>query len=523
MMHFPKPDHVILFGGSPLLAEVATMLRDRDISMDIFTAPRQEAEIVGDDGETLGQLLSKRGMDWYIVTDNINEALPLHTITATTIGIGLGEAWSFGKPILDAFAGRLVDFMGVPLPRYRGGAHFSWSIMNGETRWGSCMQEVTPNTVQGEFDDGAIILQKQYDVPHVAFTPQDWFRECGLRDLALIQDFFDRINRGEAFQPDVVNEMRSVFLPRLKTAEHGWVDWSWDGRDIEAFINAFDEPYPGAQTTLNGATVHFRGVEFADHGGFHPFAAGLIVRNVHDVVSIAARGGTLLVNEVWRDGKLVNNELKPGGRFFTSRERLERAMTYQANYTPAGDVRAKEDHVIAGKKVTLRTLTQRHCTAQYVGWLNDPEVNKYLESRFQTQSLDTVRSFVRGMEQSGNDYLFAIEENEGGTHIGNIKIGNINHHHRFADIGYVIGQKGLWGRGLGTEAIRLATDFAFKELGLYHIRAGVYEVNTASIKALRKAGYAFQGIWQDQLMDGDKRTGHAWLTVTADAWQGVGV
>lgn len=521
MMTFPIPDHVILFGGSPLLLSVAKMLRERDISLDIFTAPRQEAEIVGEDGETLGEALTKAGMDWYVVTDDINGALPLHLITESTIGLGLGEAWSFGKPILDAFAGRLIDFMCVPLPEYRGGAHYSWAIMNEEMRWGSCLQEVTLNTVQGEVDDGAIILRKEYDVPHIAFIPNDWFRECGHRDLALIKEFFDRIKRGESFRHELIDETCSLFFPRLKTAEHGWIDWSWDGREIEAFINAFDHPYPGAQTTINGKAVNLRCVEFTDHCSFHPFTSGLIIRNLSVSLSIAVRGGTLVVGEVWQDGKIINDELKHGMRFFTSRERLERAMLYQANYTPAGDARAKEDHIIVGKKVSLRTLTLADCNARYLGWLNDPEVNKYLESRFQQQSTETLRSYVRSMEQSANDYLFAIEENESHQHIGNIKLGGINWHHRYCDVGYFIGQKGLWGKGLATEAIRLATEFAFKTLGLHHIRAGVYETNIGSIKALRKAGYAFDGIWNGQLLDGDRRTGHCWLSTTADAWQGV--
>lgn len=523
MMYFPKDyDHVILFGGSPLLVAVAKMLRERDVSLDIYTCARQEAEVVGDDGETLGEMLRKIGMDWFTVIDDINRASPETLgITDKTIGLGLGEPWRFGAPILEAFGGRLLDFMGVPLPKYRGGAHYSWAIMNGETHWGSALQEVTANTVQGEFDDGAIIMQAEYYLPTTAFIPQDWFRECSERDLKLIADFFASVNRGEAFEPQAINERRSLFFPRLKTAEHGWIDWRWNGPDIESFINAFDEPYSGAQTTLNGATVHFRGAEFADHGRFHPFASGLITGLVNDVVSIAADGGTLLVDEVWRDGKLINNELKLGMRFFTSQERLERALLYTPNYTPEGDTQVKDDHRIIGKKVTIRTLTQADCTDKYVEWLNDPEVNRYMESRFQVQDKATLRAFVRASEQSPNDYLFAIEDNETHRHIGNIKLGAINWHHKYCDVGYFIGQKDMWGKGLATDAIKLATDFAFKELGIHHVRAGVYEKNVGSMKALRKAGYAFDGLWEGQLMDGDKRTGHAWYTVTADAWQGV--
>jgi RimJ/RimL family protein N-acetyltransferase/methionyl-tRNA formyltransferase len=522
MIKLPYPDHVILFGGSPLMVEVAKMLRERGIILDIFTSPRQEQEPVGPSGETLGDMLTRAGMDWYIVCDDINTAFPTVLVTPKTLGIGLGEAWSFGAPILDAFQGRLLDFMGIPLPKYRGGAHYSWAIMNDEMEWGCCLQEVTSNTVQGEYDDGAIVWQERYDVSRAAFIPQHWFEACGAYELDFLSRFLDKLEANVSFSHSMPKEAESLFFPRLKTAEHGWVNWEWDGMEIGNFINAFDEPYPGASTTINGKTVQLHGVDLIGET-FHPFAAGLIVRVTPSNVYVATRGWLLVVDLVTCDGKPINKELRCGMRFITSRERLERALTYRPTYTATGDKGSMKarDHVLTGKKVTLRTLTQAHCNERYLEWMNDPDVNRYLESRFQTQTLDSLRSFVRNVEHSESDYAFAIEENEGGTHIGNIKLGGINQHHKYCDVGYFVGQRGLWGKGLATEAIKLATNFAFTELGIYHIRAGVYEENVGSIKALRKAGYAFDGIWSGQLLDGNKRTGHAWLSTTSETWQGA--
>ncbi len=472
--------------------------------------------MIGPKGETLGQMLTKAGMDWYIVTEDINQALPLHTITPATMGIGFGEAWSFKAPILDAFQGRLLDFMGIPLPRYRGGAHYSWAIMNSEPEWGCCLQEVTASTVQGERDDGAIVYQQSYPAPVSAPTPLDWFEKCNEIEVDFLRSFFREVKLGAQFAMELPDEHHSLFFPRLNTSEHGWIDWSWPGSDIADFINAFDDPYPGAQTMLDGKAVVLRGAEWFYDDSFHPFTTGLIIRIEKKNIVVATNGGRLHIDSV------SGADYRCGQRFFTSRERLERAMTYLPNYTAKGDQQGKEhDHILPGKKVTLRTLTIADCTERYLGWMNDPDVNKYLETRFRTQTQESLRGFVRSMEQSANDYLFAIEENEGHTHIGNIKIGGINWEHRYADLGYLIGQKAMWGKGLATEAIQLATDFAFKGLGLHHMRAGVYETNIGSIKALRNAGYAFDGIWNGQLLDGDKRTGHAWLSTTADAWQGV--
>ncbi|MBR4820433.1 GNAT family N-acetyltransferase, partial [bacterium] len=49
------------------------------------------------------------------------------------------------------------------------------------------------------------------------------------------------------------------------------------------------------------------------------------------------------------------------------------------------------------------------------------------------------------------------------------KIGSINSYHKYADVGFLIGEKDYWGKGIATEAIKLATDFAFNTLGLQTI------------------------------------------------------
>jgi RimJ/RimL family protein N-acetyltransferase/methionyl-tRNA formyltransferase len=515
MMTFPSDcDHVILMGGSPLLVEAAKMLRMQNYTLDIYTSPRQEAEVLPN-GKTLGQTLTKAGMDWYIVTDDINQALPLHTITPKTIGIGLGEAWQFQAPLLNAFDGRLLDMMGVPLPRYRGGAHYTWAIMNQEIEWGCCLQEVTANTVQGERDDGAIIVRKTYNVPHLAMTPKDWFDECVEREVEFLAEFFQDVQRGRVFDPVMPDERHSLFFPRLKTIEQGWIDWSWGGSDIADFINAFDAPYPGAHTTIDGTVVQLRGAEFFDDDEYHPFTAGLILRIEKNFAVVATRGGVLHVESI------KGVDYRPGQRLFTSRERLEHALTYTPVYTAKGEG-AKKTEGIVGKLVSLRPLTLADATSTYVDWLNDPVVRKYLEIR-EPQTLEGLRGWLGKITQSKDDYLFGIIHNETKRHIGNCKIGGINWFHKYADIGYFIGDPTMWGKGLATEAIRLATDFAISKLGMFHVRAGVMEENVASIKALRKAGYAFDGIWGGQLFDGQKRTGHAWLSTTAETWSGVTV
>jgi len=47
----------------------------------------------------------------------------------------------------------------------------------------------------------------------------------------------------------------------------------------------------------------------------------------------------------------------------------------------------------------------------------------------------------------------------------------------------------MWGRGLGSHAIRAVTEWAFASLRLRWIEAGAYQQNIASQRALLAAGY----------------------------------
>lgn len=161
------------------------------------------------------------------------------------------------------------------------------------------------------------------------------------------------------------------------------------------------------------------------------------------------------------------------------------------------------DGLLKGQKVNLRSLTVADCEGPYLKWLNDPEINRYLESRLSEQTPESTRRFVQHMRQSQDNYFFAIVLKEDGRHVGNIKIGPIHPHYKNAFVGYMIGDKSCWGQGLATEAIRLATRFCFDELCLHKVSAGVIAPNAGSIRALEKCGFRLEGTFRDEvLIDG---------------------
>ncbi len=142
-----------------------------------------------------------------------------------------------------------------------------------------------------------------------------------------------------------------------------------------------------------------------------------------------------------------------------------------------------------GNEIMIRLLSPEDSTVEYVSWLQDSEINQLLEIRWRNFSTEDIQDYIRLMNASENDFLFGIFLKKDNKHIGNIKISEINQIHRFADIGLLIGDKNVWGKGYGTEAIGLVTKYAFDEINLNKVTAGLYANNIGSYKAFIKAGY----------------------------------
>ena len=150
-------------------------------------------------------------------------------------------------------------------------------------------------------------------------------------------------------------------------------------------------------------------------------------------------------------------------------------------------------HFIEGERIYLREVRISDVNEDYYKWLNDNEIGQYLETRFQPQSIESIREYVSSLLGSCESIFLAIIVKENDKHIGNIKLGPINWLHRFADVSLMLGDKENWGKGYGTEAIKLVVDYAFSRLNLHRLNAGIYENNVGSIKVFTKVGFKEEG------------------------------
>lgn len=168
------------------------------------------------------------------------------------------------------------------------------------------------------------------------------------------------------------------------------------------------------------------------------------------------------------------------------------------------------DTPLVTPRLLLRTLTAADVGPRYLGWLQDAEVIRFLEVRHGDRGAAATLAFVEDANASPDTLLLGMVLRQGGLHVGNIKLGPIDPHHRRADMGLLVGDRAWWGKGLAAEAITALTAHAFAALGLNKVTASCYGGNEGSCRAFRKAGFQeaarrprhwlCDGVWHDDVL-----------------------
>jgi RimJ/RimL family protein N-acetyltransferase len=150
--------------------------------------------------------------------------------------------------------------------------------------------------------------------------------------------------------------------------------------------------------------------------------------------------------------------------------------------------------VLRDDKVTLRPGRENDAE-HFVRWFADTEVTRYLNRRMAI-TLEQELDFLKKIGESKDDVWWMIDAD--GKPIGATGIHRINWLDANGTTGIVIGEKALWRKGYATEAMRLRTRYAFRELNLHKLMTEVDAENEASRKALERNGYRSVGIRREQ-------------------------
>ena len=327
-MKFGKIDNLIILGGSYISIEFLTLLKKKSIKFKFFTSKRLLNDLMPN-SLTLKQNLRYRNLR-FTSSEDINKCKKfLSSLNRSTLILGFGEPWKLDNKILKKVENRFLDFMGIPMPDYRGGAHYSWMILNKNFRGGCFLQNVNKNTIQGYSDSGYYYMKVLYNYPKNLSIPNDYFKFSVKKELSFLNNFINKLKKNHNFKLKKIDNKLSSNFPRLNTNLNGYIDWNLDVDELNRFINAFSSPYIGASTYFNNKRVYLKNSKIFKKNNFHIYCSGLIINIFKEKIYIAAKGGILALDYICdRKGKDFKKNLSLGKRFLTPQNYIDKAKIH---------------------------------------------------------------------------------------------------------------------------------------------------------------------------------------------------
>lgn len=174
-----------------------------------------------------------------------------------------------------------------------------------------------------------------------------------------------------------------------------------------------------------------------------------------------------------------------------------------------------------GKLVRLAAEEVQPLAEALSKWSRDSEYWRLLASdASRTPSVKLTKDwFDKDQEKERPDqFSFAIRTLEDDRLIGSMGLGGVRWTHGEAFVGIGLGERAYWGKGYGTDAMRVILRYAFTELNLHRVSLDVFAYNPRAIKSYEKAGFSHEGKTRGMLQRDGKRWDMVFMGILREEW-----
>lgn len=158
---------------------------------------------------------------------------------------------------------------------------------------------------------------------------------------------------------------------------------------------------------------------------------------------------------------------------------------------------------IKGSRITLKPIGKSEINSRYLAWLNDQEINKYLEVRYKKQTAADIYNYINSLRSVNGGELFAIFENATKSHIGNCSITDFNpNNNGYASYGLMIGDKSKnLGYAVDAEIMIVGYLFGFEEIR--RLQGGVCSKHKAAWSISEMIGFKREAVLRKNIVLSD--------------------
>jgi RimJ/RimL family protein N-acetyltransferase len=139
--------------------------------------------------------------------------------------------------------------------------------------------------------------------------------------------------------------------------------------------------------------------------------------------------------------------------------------------------------MLKGKSVALRRVEPSDYP-DIQRWQNDPEVFYWMDYE-RPFSLDDIRRSEERATEEGIPFLIEVE----GRGIGRTGLNNFRHRDGLASFYLFVGERSVWGKRYGLDALLTVLRYAFEELGLRKVELWMLAGNERAHHLYKTAGF----------------------------------
>tara|TARA_Y100001960_G_C14731621_1_gene857902 strand:- start:108 stop:737 length:630 start_codon:yes stop_codon:yes gene_type:complete len=163
-------------------------------------------------------------------------------------------------------------------------------------------------------------------------------------------------------------------------------------------------------------------------------------------------------------------------------------------------IKSNYRHKVSGRNIYIKPISKNDITIEYVNWLNDNEVNKYLEVRHVKQNLISIFNYINNIRSKDGCDVFGIYYNKSDLMVGTIGISHFDKFNKRLEYGLLIGDKKARQIGIGFLATILFYEYIFSEYDIIKIYNPVVDENKNAWTLVESLGSIREGILRNHFI-----------------------
>jgi len=175
--------------------------------------------------------------------------------------------------------------------------------------------------------------------------------------------------------------------------------------------------------------------------------------------------------------------------------------------------------LLRGELVRLTVEEPETMASLESGWSADGEYSRLLDwDPARRVSVKSSQKWIEKHYEKEDNFGFTIRAPESDRIIGVIGLDGVRWTHGDCFVGIGLREREFWGKGYGTDAMKIILRYAFSELNMHRVTLDVFEYNQRGVRSYEKAGFVLEGRQRGLILRAGRRWDVIFMGMLREDW-----